>query len=126
MRKFMIMSVLIVMVSVLASCTAAIDDSGDIGIRGTITSMTVSEDSDSALATILVEGTPEENTGLVSDKASVTLTKDTVLVQGFEKKYLELSDFDLLSAGKSVEVIFTGPVAESYPVQGDAKVVRLP
>lgn len=121
----MVMTVLIIMIAVLPGCTAALDDSGDVGIKGIITSVTISEDPASSLATILVEGTPEENTGLVSDKASVTLTKDTVLVQGSEKKFFESSDLELLQVGQGVEIVFTGPVAESYPVQGGAKVIKL-
>ena len=73
----------------------------------------------------MVEGTPLENAGLASDKASVTLTTKTVLVKGDLKKNIELSDLDLLTVGTQVEIIFTGPVAESYPVQGQAKVVRI-
>ena len=126
LRRTLMLTVLLILAAALIGCTAMIDDSGDVGIRGMITFVTISEDPASSLATVLVEGTPDENTGLVSDKASVTLTKDTVLVQGSEKKYLESADLNLLVVGQSVEIIFTGPVAESYPVQGGAKVIRLP
>lgn len=126
MKIFSILLICMLLLASMAGCGSKIDASGDVGIRGTIRSISASKDPAEVRATILVEGTPEENKGLLSDKASVTLTKDTVLVQETGKKYFALSDIDLLAVGQAVEVIFSGPVAESYPVQGSAKVVRLP
>lgn len=67
---------------------------------------------------ILVEGKVAE--GTTYDKASVTVNKATEVVR-------EGKDDDVgikaLSAGQTVEVWFTGPVAESYPVQAAAEKV---
>ncbi len=125
MKAIGLILTLFLLVFGIAGCTKAIDDSGDVGIRGLITTVSLSDNPTDIMAAILVEGTAEENAGLVSDKASITLTKDTVLVVGSEKKYFELADLDKLAIGVKVEVVFTGPVAESYPVQGSAKVLRI-
>lgn len=123
MKKIRIVLALILAITIFSGCSASMDTSGDVGIKGLITSVSSSENPADILATILVEGTVEENLGLVSDKASVSLDKDTVLVSGSDKKYFERSDIDKFTVGLAVEVIFTGPVAESYPVQGGAKVL---
>ncbi len=126
MSKTLVPAILLIgIVILLSACGSPIDDSGDPGTIGTITSVDIAENGGDRLATILVEGTPEENAGLTSDKASVGLTKDTVLVNGEDKKYLEAEDLQLLTVGTNIEIVFTGPVAESYPVQGGAKVIRL-
>lgn len=123
MKKIRIILVLILTLMVITGCSASLDTSGDVGIKGIIKSVSSSQDPIDIQVAILVEGTVEDNLGLVSDKASVSLTKDTVLVSGSDKKYFELSDLGKLTVGLAVEVIFTGPVAESYPVQGEAKVL---
>jgi hypothetical protein len=109
----------------VTACASGPDDRGDAGIRGQITTVNVAVEEGDILGNILVEGTAEENTGLASDKASVTLTVKTVLVSGSDKKYLEAADMRALAIGTKVEVVFTGPVAESYPVQGEGKVLRI-
>lgn len=123
MKIIRIVLVIILTIMIISGCSASIDTSGDVGIKGLITSVSSSEDSKNIRATILVEGTSEENLGLASDKASVTLTKDSVIVNGRDRKYFELSDLDKLTVGLAVEIIFAGPVAESYPIQGKAKVI---
>jgi len=69
---------------------------------------------------ILVEG-GEQPQGAVSDKASVTVTDATDVFDAAGT----LSTWEALAQGQQVEVWFTGPVAESYPVQGTAGAVRI-
>jgi len=124
MNKIIVM-LLAAVLTLLPACGPSLDDSGDPGIIGAITSVEIAEDDSFRIASILVEGTPEDNAGLISDKALVSITKDTVLANGTDKKLFEVQDIDALTVGVDVEVVFTGPVAESYPVQGEAKVIRI-
>ena len=87
-----------------------------IGIRGTITSRS---ETDSGI-TILVEGEIMADTQY--DKASVRVAKEAIAQNDVMGRVLELSD---LTVGTTVEVVFEGPVAESYPVQGTARIVRV-
>src|SRR5262245_41483966 len=70
------------------------------------------------LGTILVEGYKEPTTQY--DKASVRVTDKTRITLRFgpEKKNWGFED---LKKGRKVQIIFIGPVAESYPVQATAK-----
>ncbi len=84
---------------------------GAPSIRGTITSITPGADG---LGSMLVEGAVADGTSV--DKASVNVTKKTeVLYEGADgwSRYT----FAELGVGDTVAVWFTGPVAESYPVQ---------
>jgi len=87
-----------------------------VGIRGIVTDITV----DNNEGNILVEGSIEEDT--TYDKASVTITEDTIIQKGSLNTSFQLKDIKL---GDKVEVVFKGPVAESYPVQGNADIVRI-
>jgi len=69
---------------------------------------------------ITVEGIIEQDT--TYDKASVTITEDTIIQKGSLSTSFKLKDIKL---GDTVEVVFKGPVAESYPVQGNADIVRI-
>ncbi|MDD5018018.1 MAG: hypothetical protein PHO15_07985 [Eubacteriales bacterium] len=86
-----------------------------IGIRGEVTDISEGEDR----VTILVEGEVQEDT--MYDKASVTVGQDTV-VAAPDGSPLDMGDIKL---GDMVEVVFEGPVAESYPVQGTAMIVKI-
>lgn len=88
------------------------------GITGTITSVNKSDGGD-AFGTILVEG-GEQPAGAVSDKASVTITEDTVV----SKNGRRITPVEL-AAGMKVRVWFEGAVAESYPVQGTARFIEV-
>jgi hypothetical protein len=87
-----------------------------IGIRGIIKDINISKDG----ANILVEGKIQEDT--VYDKASVRINTDTMIQKDNLNRLFEVSDLKL---GDKVEVFFKGPVAESYPVQGTADIVRI-
>jgi hypothetical protein len=79
-------------------------------MRGTITAIQTAFAGTDSLGSILVEGQEANNP---ADKASVTLTKQTEL---FRRDGTELR-YEDLKTGSQVEVLFTGPVLESYPVQ---------
>src|SRR5262245_28788488 len=69
---------------------------------------------------ILVEGTKEKDTQ--HDKASVTLTSDTKFYRWADGKKKD-AKFSDLKVGTKVQCVFTGPVAESSPVQAKASEV---
>ena len=91
------------------------ESTGAIGVRGEVT--TRSDNPDGSV-TILIEGEKQEDTEY--DKASVTVTDETEIF-----KSEGAASADALQAGVRVEVEMAGPVAESYPVQGTAAVVRI-
>lgn len=84
-------------------------------IRGRVTEHHRSATGEPPLGTIRVEGTLEGGTRY--DKASVRITRDTVIVKGRGGRRMP---FNSLTVGALVEATFTGPVAESYPVQATA------
>lgn len=89
-----------------------------VGIRGQVTQVLM--DSSGAVSAITVEGKVESDT--VHDKAKVGIDKGTKISKGNTGQKLPASE---LKEGMKVEVVFEGPVAESYPVQGKAKTIRV-
>ncbi len=95
-----------------------VDEGGTIGIRGVVKNIVQGKDG----ITMLVEGQLDPDASF--DKASITVNmsskvfRDWVLVTG------EFA-FSEIATGDTVEVTFAGPVAESYPVQGVAAMVRI-
>lgn len=92
------------------------------GIEGIITNAQAGGDS----VTILVEVPTDELPGPASsligiDKASVAVTTETLLYDT-DGDPVQMSRLD---TGRRVRVWFSGPVAESYPVQGTASAVQL-
>lgn len=59
---------------------------------------------------------------LANDKASVKIDKETVILRNLQSKKLTI---DAINIGKTVEVTFTGPVLESFPVQATAKMINI-
>ena len=102
----------------VAGCAPA-KPTGVPGITGEITYFTIPASS-AAIAQITVEGGTQPE-GAVSDKAVVAITKKTALL-GANGATIKV---DALKVGSEVKVWFTGPVAESYPVQGTASAVQL-
>ncbi len=110
-------------VSLAAASILAAEPANKVHIRGEITSVTPFDDkAKPILGSIRVEGAKEKDTDY--DKASVRITKDTKIeiVTGKESKPGKFED---LQKGVKVECVFTGPVAESYPVQATAKSVSI-
>ncbi len=94
-----------------------------VDIRGPITKASVTNEAKKAtLGSILVEGKREEGTNY--DKASITILKTTKIEKlvGKDRVPAKLED---LKAGVRVEATFSGPVAESYPVQARAATVLI-
>lgn len=89
-----------------------------IGIRGEITKL--NQGKDIKVFFIFVEGPLEMDTEF--DKASITITEKTRIIEKATNKKLSKND---LKEGMKVEVLVDGPVRESYPVQFDAKEVRV-
>lgn len=85
-------------------------------VAGRFTNITNNESEDKI--TILVES-ESENNGAEYDKASVTVTDETIIygIDGNETNNIEL--------GQYVRVFFEGEVMESYPVQATAKQVNI-
>ena len=90
------------------------------GITGAITYLAAGTGGAASLGSITVEG-GEQPEGAVSDKAVVKVTKETAIFDAEGKP----STPDKLQVGTEVKVWFTGPVAESYPVQGAASAVQI-
>lgn len=88
------------------------------GIVGTITSFQLATDNN-RVATMMVEG-GEQEPGAVSDKAYVTITEETTVLDIGGNRISPAG----LAKGLAVQVWFKGPVAESYPVQGTASFVK--
>lgn len=72
------------------------------------------------LGTIRVEGSVEPDTHY--DKAVVRIDTETVITQLPERTTLRYSD---LVVGDSVEIEFSGPVLESYPLKGVARNISI-
>lgn len=78
-----------------------------------------SDPATSPAGRILVEAVPGEQAG---DKISLRIDPDTPLLRDTETGAVTI-DFDDLAEGDDVDVWVSGPVAESYPLQGTADVV---
>lgn len=103
-----------------AGCAPVAPPDRSPDIRGSI--QTVTAGGGDPLGSILVVGEKQADTGY--DRASVAVDRETlVLVRGPEG-WTE-SRFEDLAAGDVVEAWFTGPVAESYPVQATAEAVAV-
>ncbi|MGI6168785.1 MAG: DUF3221 domain-containing protein [Christensenellales bacterium] len=87
----------------------------DMFMRGAITSLSQQGDK----MTILVEGQWE---GAVSDKGSVSIDGSAEVYDAVAEKMVQIEE---LKVGLQVEVIFDGPILESYPIQGRAKAVTI-
>lgn len=88
-----------------------------VDIIGEIKSMEVTSDK---TGHILVEGEQQEHTEY--DKASITINERTKIIDKSSNKKITIKD---IKKGDTVEVEFTGPVRESYPIQADAFWVKV-
>lgn len=88
-------------------------------IRGTITQVNQNTSGD-IIGALLVKGALAPDTRY--DNASITITTQTVILEqkGQTRRPVTFADFQV---GQQVQAEFTGPVAESYPVQGRAREV---
>lgn len=111
-----LLSIAVVALSLAACVSGPPRDTPDI--RGSVTSFQRTDDG----ASMLVEGRVEGGTSF--DKASVTVRDDTEVWrrEGDKWRRGEIGD---LARAKRVEAWFTGPVAESYPVQATARAIAV-
>jgi len=122
-NKLTALITIIVLAAIIIILPGCIIDNVDVnptytepGIRGLITEINFGNGN----VSILVEGNIEEDTQF--DKALARITDDTMIQKDDLSRLFEIKD---LKVGDRVEVYFTGPVAESYPVQGTASIVRI-
>ena len=104
--------------ALLGACTSGGDTaptSGDPDIRGVITSIT--DGSGDVIGSVRIEGAIDQDTAY--DKAVVRVESDTRILLQAGNAMMEVTFGDLM-VGQTVEAWFTGPVAESYPVQAKA------
>ncbi|WP_291548570.1 beta-N-acetylhexosaminidase [Clostridium sp. HMP27] len=117
MMKKIILLISIFLLLTVVGCSKEITEE-KLSIRGEITN--VSLDDNGKITSILVEGKLEQDTQ--HDKASVFIGEKTKIYDNDTKEELEKN---ALKKGTKVEIIFKGPVRESYPVQADAKIIRI-
>jgi beta-N-acetylhexosaminidase len=117
MRKKLILLMCIFLLFTASGCNY-VSSKEKVDIKGEITKLTSNESS--KMVNILVEGKIEVDTS--HDKASVYVGEKTKIYRVDTNKKLTISD---LKEGSQVEIIFTGPVRESYPVQADAEIIRI-
>ncbi|SDW47965.1 DUF3221 domain-containing protein [Tepidimicrobium xylanilyticum] len=111
MKRIIFISFFLIILLAIAACSKEVAEK--IGIRGQITEIYIDEEN-LFIQGILVEGEVEEDT--IYDSANVTINDDTKILKDEQEVTV-----DYLEEGLTVEVVFDGPVAESYPVQGTAK-----
>src|SRR4030042_6675545 len=117
------MLIIIFTLFIIIGCNFSISNYGkEADIRGSITSINKStgDSTGDIIGSILIEGNIEKDTEY--DKASVTITKDTRIFESKRGTLIKAS-FGSLKPNQRVQALFTGPVAESYPVQVKAKEV---
>lgn len=116
MRKMAVLLLCLIFVLSFTGCNK--ESNNKLGIRGEI--QKISTNPSGKITAIYVEGKIEQDTG--HDKASISITEKTKIYEADGKKKIEASS---LKEGMKVEVDFEGPVRESYPVQADAKTIRV-
>lgn len=117
-KIILLMCVFLLLVTAVGCSKAKESTKENIGIRGQITE--ISQNDSGKVTAILVEGKVEQDTAY--DKASVFIGDKTKIYKNDGKEELKATD---LKKGTKVEIVFEGPVRESYPVQADAKIIRI-
>lgn len=108
------------LLALVAFLPALAKDEEKISIRGMPVSITPANDTAKKagiLGTLVMEG--QKSKDVEYDKASVKVTKATKIFVRSGKD-LKPAKFEDLKPGVKMEIQFTGPVAESYPVQATA------
>lgn len=120
MKTIRAAALLLVSLLIVQGCGngSANGDTQGVSIRGSVIAVGDYDEGKGRL--ILVEGTKESDTQY--DKASITVPKNAKMYAMTDGKKKKASVTELRS-GQRVEVVFTGPVRESYPVQAEAKEV---
>lgn len=120
MKKMLFIALTIMLMLNTVGCMKTSDNKNEekIGIRGIITEVLM--DDGKIVSAIMVEGKVESDT--IHDKAKVGIEKRTKITMGNVGQKLSANE---LKEGMKVEIVFEGPVMESYPVQGKAKTVKV-
>lgn len=116
MKKMAVLLLCFIFVLSVAGCNKVTNNK--LGIRGEI--QKISTNTSGKITNIFVEGKIEQDTG--HDKASIFITEKTKIYEADGKKKLESNS---LKEGMKVEVVFEGSVRTSYPIQVDAKTIRV-
>ena len=107
----------------LSACTSDGDAApapDDPDIRGAITSL--SDGSGDVTGSVRIVGAIDHDTSY--DRAVVRVESDTRIIRRVGNATMEVTFADLM-VGQTVEAWFTGPVAESYPVQVKASQIMI-
>lgn len=112
MKRIIRILLILVTIFLLIGCNKKEEQ---VGIKGKITEIHIIEEE---ITSVLIEGDIEENT--MYDKANVAIKDSTKIYKDDEE--INVED---LEEGQIIEVIFDGPVAESHPVQGTAKTIKI-
>ena len=116
-RKILLPALAILLACLIAGCgTGKATVPSNPEVRGTITSVNGSANSGS----IFIDGTTLETTGI--DKAKLTINDATEILRQQGGK-LQRARFSDLRVGQTAQATFSGPVFQSYPVQGTARQV---
>lgn len=120
MKKILIIVLTTILMISMTGCMKTSNNKNPekIGIRGLITKVLIDESK--GVSAIMVEGKVESDT--LHDNAKVGIEKGTKISTGTAGQKLTASE---LKEGMKVEIVFQGPVMESYPVQGKAKTIRV-
>ncbi len=122
MRKplaLMMTALMLALLFAAGSCQAD-PDLDDPDIRGSVEGFSTSQSDGDVVGFILIAGAVEPDT--VYDRALVTVTGDTKVYRREEGRLIR-AQFTELHHGAAVEAWFTGPVAESDPVQATAATI---
>lgn len=122
MKKLLLIFLVSFLVSGIVGCSnhdnSSNGSSEKISIRGEIKQVVVGHDD--KVESIYVEGNKESDTDY--EKANIKITEGTVFEQhesmGHSSEYM-------IGKGIKVEVVFTGEVQESNPVQATAKSIKV-
>ena len=116
-RTFPVLALLALVAFLVAGCgTGNTAAPANPDVRGTITSVSGSATSGS----IFIDGTTLEISGI--DKAKLTINDATEILRQQGGK-LQRARFSDLRVGQTAQATFSGPVLQSYPVQGTARQV---
>ncbi len=111
-----------VAVLALAACAPPVPPEGSPDIRGSIETVSGASGSGGDTVEILVAGDKQADTGY--ERAAVSLTSATLVLVRTSGGW-EPVDRGRLAPGDVVEVWFTGPVRESYPVGATGEAVAV-
>lgn len=119
---FPVSAVLLIAAAVffLISCQALQEDPGSPSLRGLVKGLSASQGDSDIIGFVQIEGALEADTAY--DHALVTATRNTKIQRRQDGKNVKAGFADL-QQGMLAEVWFTGPVAESDPVQATASII---